>query len=69
MGIAMATPILPLVDRILGGRTSQILQRYRDEGLSNEAIARRLVLDHDIDVTAETVRKWCAELDVTAKAS
>jgi len=57
----MATPIRPLVDRILEGKLTDRLTQWRDEGLSYDAIARRLDADHDIGVTAETVRKWCIE--------
>lgn len=51
-------PIKPLVDRILGGKLDQTLAAWRTEGLSYEAIARRLASEHDISVTAETIRAW-----------
>lgn len=68
--MAKATPLLPFVDRILDGKLTTILTAWKAEGLSNEAVARRLHAEHDIDVTAETVRKWCIELEVPqAKAA
>lgn len=60
--LPMATPIHPLVDRILGGKLDERLKAWRAEGLTYDGIARRLDAEHDIDVTSETVRKWCASL-------
>lgn len=60
--LSMAQPILPLVDRILDGRTAELLRSWREEGLSFDAIARRLEARHAITVTGETVRTWCADL-------
>lgn len=65
MAIAMGTPILPLVDRILDGRLRDLLQEYRTEGLTYETMSRRLAADHQIEVVSETMRKWCLELGVT----
>ncbi len=56
-----------LVDRVLAGNLKGFLQERRDAGASYRAIARDLDELHDIDVTAETVRVWCEELDVVAK--
>lgn len=72
VGTVMATPILPLVDRIMAGRLRETLQEYRSADLSYEGIARRIATDHQIEVVSETVRKWCLELDIQdpqAKAS
>lgn len=57
----MSVPIRPLVDRILGGTLTEYLSGLRGEGLSYEAIARRLDSDHDVTVSAEQVRRWCSE--------
>lgn len=54
----MATPIWPLVDRILDGHLAEVIQAYRDEGLTFEQMSRRFKDDHGIDVVSETVRKW-----------
>lgn len=58
----MATPIFPLVDRILEGRLAETLRVYRAEGLSYEQISRRLADEHQIEIVTETVRKWCIEV-------
>jgi len=66
----MARPTFPLYDRILGGRLLAVLTRYRsDEGLTYAQIARRLEVDHDIEVTDETVRTWCRENDIVITKS
>lgn len=62
----MATPIYPLVDRILDGKLADELAARRARGDSHATIARWLDADHDITVTAETVRKWCADDEVAA---
>lgn len=64
MGHAMSTPIFPHIDRALGGRLVAILRRYRGDGLTYQQIALQLHIDHDVNVTAETVRKWCRENDL-----
>lgn len=60
----MATPLLPLVERILEGQLRETLQEHRTAGLTYEAISRRFLADHDIDVTGETVRNWCNKLEI-----
>lgn len=64
----MATPIKPLVDRILDGKLEEVLIAYRAEGLSHEQIARKFRDDHGIEVVAETVRKWWNDVDPKAAA-
>lgn len=56
----MAQPIYPLVDRILDGCLERELTERRERGDSFATIARWLHSEHDIAVTAETVRSWCA---------
>lgn len=63
-----AARTFPLYDRVLGGRLELILRRYRNQGLSYEAIARALAVDHDINVVGATVRRWLNELDRTGAA-
>ena len=53
----------PIYDRILGGRLEKLLRRYRAQGLSYEAIARRLYVDHDVEVTGKTVNRWMTQFD------
>lgn len=57
-------PILPLVDRLLDGKLAELLSAMRADDQSYDSIARRLHVDHDIDVTGETVRRWCIDLEV-----
>lgn len=68
MGVVMATSIRPLVERILGGRLTDVLVGLRAEGMSHERIARHLGTVHDIQVSGEQVRVWCRESDVDTKA-
>lgn len=56
-------PTFPIYDRVVGGRLAFLLRRYRDQGLSYEAIARALFVDHDITVTGTTVGRWLKDLD------
>lgn len=53
------TDTYPLVDRIVDGGLQAFLAAARSAGESFETIAFRLRSEHDITVSAETVRKWC----------
>lgn len=53
------TTVRDLTDRILGGRLDQWLTEQRAADQSFAEIAYRLRTDHDIAVSAETVRTWC----------
>lgn len=55
---------LPLVDRILDGRLAELLTRWRGEGLSYEAISRRMAVEHDLEIGADTIRAWARQLNV-----
>lgn len=57
-------PLLPLIDRLLDGKLADYLSDRRAEGLSFDAIGRRLANEHDVSVTGETVRRWCVELGI-----
>jgi len=59
----MSTPIHPLVDRILDGKLDAELLARRDAGDSYLTIGRWLDGEHDIQVTTETVRKWCQDAE------
>lgn len=61
-----SVPIRPLVDRVLAGRLDDFLREARDNGQSAAATSRRLFAEHGIEVSAETVRKWFAELESAA---
>lgn len=56
------TSSLPLVDKIFDGKFAEWLTEARAQGASYESIARRLADEHDVHVTGETLRRWCAEL-------
>lgn len=61
--------IFPLADRVLGGQLAQRLRDQRSAGASFDAIARQLSSD-GIEVSGETVRTWCADLEIeTERAS
>lgn len=66
--LSVAQPLYPLVDRLLDGRLVALLTEKRYAGQTYDDIARWLATDLDVKVTAETVRTWCARLDIPAKA-
>ena len=57
-----------LVDRIVPDGLKVYLDQARRRGDSYATIARNLYVDHDIEVTAETVRAWCAKPEAEATA-
>jgi len=62
------TPLLRnLVDRAVDGGLAPYLQQHRDAGLSYGAIARDMAATHDIDVTAETIRVWCHDMEIAGR--
>lgn len=54
------TDTFPLADRLVPGGLVAFLNAARDAGDSFETIAFRLRSEHQIQVSAETARKWCA---------
>lgn len=58
-----ATDTFPLIDRIVPGGLARYLIAARAEKDSYESIAYRLRHEHEIVVSAETVRKWCQRVD------
>lgn len=58
-------PMYPLADKALGGKLKTRLAAARKNGVSFEAIARELS-NEGIDVSGETVRVWCHELQIEA---
>lgn len=55
--------VFPLADRALGGTLERRLRKLRESGLAYKAIADDLAED-GIDVSGETVRKWCHDLGI-----
>lgn len=47
-----------MADRLAGGKLALIIAAYKAEGLSLDAIARRLYADFGIEVTRQTVANW-----------
>lgn len=61
----MAAPdLFPFVDRLIGGDLAERLRRWRAEGLSYRRISLQLRDDAGIDVTGETIRRWCNREDI-----
>lgn len=48
----------PLADRIFKGNLLGYLQGLKDAGLSHEDIAFKLREEHQLEVSASTVRNW-----------
>ena len=63
--------IYPLVDRILdGGLAEQLSQWHAVEGLSIQRICHRLLTEHAVEVSTDTVHRWIKSLGIEkAKAS
>lgn len=60
---------IPLVNRIIPGGLEPFLRAARDNDETFADITYRLRAEHDIRVTEETVRRWCAQvLDTEATA-
>lgn len=52
------SPQFRMADRLAGGKLALIIAAYKAEGLSLDAIARRLYADFGIEVTRQTVANW-----------
>lgn len=48
-----------LVDRLIPGGLAAYLTEARENGQTFADITFRLRTEHDIEVTQETVRRWC----------
>lgn len=55
------TSTFPLHDRLLGGTLADKLRAWRADGDSLLTIRDRLSA-HDVNVSVETVRRWCDEV-------
>lgn len=53
------TSTFPLHDRALDGKLTKLLTDWRDENLSYAEIAFRLRTEHQMNVSASTVMRWC----------
>lgn len=47
-----------MADRLAHGRLEAIIASHRANGLSADAISRRLHADHGIDVAGRTIARW-----------
>ena len=64
----MAIRTFPLVNQALGGKLKRRLLSARRAGKSNQTIADELAKELGIEISRETVRKWCAGLGLEKKA-
>lgn len=64
-----AQSLRPLADRALGGKLASTLQAWKDEEVSFAEMAFRLRTQHDLSVSAETVRVWATDLGVHTPSS
>lgn len=55
------SPVWIMANTLTEGRMVEILEGYRAEGHGFDAISRRLFAEYGIEVTRQTVAKWCAE--------
>lgn len=53
--------MFPLVDRLLDGSLADKLAAWRADGLSYFEISNRLRVEHDVQITPDTVRRWCQQ--------
>ncbi len=56
--------VYALTNRLMDGALPELLQRWRNEGLSFYAMARRLEDEQDVMVSHETIRQWCHDLGI-----
>ena len=59
----------PLVDRLLDGKLADTLTGYRTEGLTFDEMVGRFKLDHQLDVSRETCRRWLQQIDASDGAA
>ena len=53
-----------LIDRLIGGTLEQRLRDQREAGLSFADIRLDLYAEHDVNVSTDTLRRWCNELGI-----
>lgn len=52
--------LFPFVDRLVEGGLTEYLRKARGKGESFHRISSRLAEEHDVPVSVETIRRWCA---------
>lgn len=52
------------VDKLVDGRLTALLSKWRDESVSYDRIADQLRVQYSVDVNGETIRRWCYQLGV-----
>lgn len=57
-----------LVNLALGGGLEELLRTSRERGESHDSICRALH-DAGIDLTAETIRRWCRDLGIVTEST
>lgn len=63
--VVARTTVKDLADRLIEGGLEAWLRRLKvQSGVSADGIARQLERDHEIVVTAETVRTWCQDYGI-----
>lgn len=58
-----------LVNLALGGRLDEILRSARERGESYDTIARSFDENEGIQVSYETIRRWCGERGIVPATS
>lgn len=61
--------LLPVADRLLGGRLAEFLEHYRQAGVSWNAIATLLEGHTGLRLSAETLRRWGQRLGIKEKVA
>ena len=57
-----------MADRVLEGALVDFMRAAYDESRSWEEVSRRLLTQHSVVVTGQTLRKWAQELGIGAAA-
>lgn len=52
------TATFRMADRLAGGTLADTIRTLTAEGMSADAISRRLYADHGIDVSGRTIDRW-----------
>ena len=58
------SPNFQMADRVVDGRLAELLEELYQESHSWEEVARRLLVDHRITVTGQTLRRWAVDLGI-----
>ncbi len=63
------SPNFQMADRLVDGHLAELLGQLYAESRSWEEVARRLLVDHRITVTGQTLRRWAADLGIPKTSS